>query len=469
MNPEMTNLTLNEQLLIHASNWLRGTSPRIWPGWEASRTPVAIYTPEEHVWLVNHPAAPAGFRQVDTVHGKLHYYRGNHPLVRANTAADIGGVQVACLQATTEYPREYSIPAYIGLVVHEVFHAYQLSGNYELSFDMAALHEYPHDDPVNNALCRVENAVLCPINWLHPGSVEQTVLQDYLAVRRERHSRLPTDIAVLEITLERFEGVAQYTALHVATALARGELTPGAAFAGLVSENALEQDASLSEQARAFVRAWAATMDQSTVRDPGEFWVRVLALGGLKGLVLDKLVPGWKVRVQGGVGLDALLDEVLGPGAVDMPQLLSEHRYEEYLTEEEEHRREVEKHRQELLRRFDPATQPLLIFEFGENPMSRDIQWDPTNRVTYPNACHIHTRMFSYITAHVIVDSHAVPPIPVMEDRQAKRLVVPLPSDLELEPGQTEIDYSSRGLRVYCSRCRVRFDGPAVYADIAVG
>src|SRR5438132_5737260 len=65
-SPRMPSVVLriDPRLIVEATEvWglIAGRENPVWPGWDASATPILFYLPGEQDVLINHPRPPAGF------------------------------------------------------------------------------------------------------------------------------------------------------------------------------------------------------------------------------------------------------------------------------------------------------------------------------------------------------------------------------------------------------------------------
>lgn len=464
-------LTPDEELLLLAHRWLATVSDRVWPGWDAAGTPVAVYSPQARVVLAAHPSPPPEFQPAETALGPAWLFPGDHPLVRACTASEIGGVQTACLLSEFAGPSGWTLPSLLGLVAHEAFHCFQFSAGFSPELPMRDLTEYPTEDPTNVALAGIEDALLADAGVPDQGLAK---VRDSAAVRAHRLTRLEPRFAAVEEALEKLEGTAHYAELRVAAGLRTGALDLSSELVESARRHGLSRRGSVEEQAADYLAHSVDYPRACPVRSPSGLWGRSRAVGGLKGLWLDELRPAWKVEVAAAAGPGALLaaataGEAKGTdaAAADVARILDEYDFAGRKRAEEALLEAKRRERAELLARFDAAARPMVIVDLppaAERPaddpqLTR--QFDPENLVTFPGGRMIHTRIFAYRRPGFALDSHAVPPLPVLEDPSADRMVFPLPAGMALRDGQVGVDYLVGGLRLSYPGCRVTREGPS--------
>ena len=234
----------------------------LWPGFDPSLTPVAIYDGTS-TWLFRHPSPPAGFV---AERGALRH-PGRHEAVRANASATLGGVEVATLLLDG---RRDALGA-AGTVVHESFHVFQRRRHPGWVANELDYFTTPFDDVEVLTLRRAEAAGLD--RSLDAGNEADRRCWAFAAVgrRKAREVRVVGSATNYERAVERFEGLAQYVE-HKATGRPPQGFTPEE----LPTEKVRE-------------RAYAA----------GEAWA----------VLLDDFSPGWRETVEN--GQDERLDELV--------------------------------------------------------------------------------------------------------------------------------------------------------------
>ncbi|MFY9726834.1 MAG: hypothetical protein WB579_19115 [Bryobacteraceae bacterium] len=224
----------------------------LWPGFDARKTPLELYD-GANTYLFRHPAPPPEFAPVEG-HPGFMMFPGRHRTMRANTAAEVGGVMTATLEGAdiTLAP----------VLVHECFHVFQAREHPSWTANEATLFTYPIDDAGALALARLEleamsRALAAPQPACWAARVQK--------LRQERFARLPADAVAYERGNELHEGLAQY----------------------------VEGMAAGRKEVR--FRQFAA----------GEVRARGYVAGEALARLLDRLDPGWKSKVAN--SLDDLL------------------------------------------------------------------------------------------------------------------------------------------------------------------
>jgi hypothetical protein len=243
-------------------------SADLWPGFDPSRTPIAIYD-GARTWLYRHPSPPPDFA-AQAVPG-LHSAPGQHDRVRANTAVEIAGVMTATLllQLLEDFPTTVDRA---GVALHEAFHAYQKTAHPEWGrFGMGL--ENPDSDAGLLALRRLETDLLRRAVAALDDGEAAALAAAALAARAARFSALPAAAVRFERGLELVEGTAQHVQL-MATGSRAGLMT--------LPEGGFPAD---------------------------ELFMRNYATGLAWATLLQRLRPGWEAVVESGAA--ASLDEAL--------------------------------------------------------------------------------------------------------------------------------------------------------------
>lgn len=244
----------------------------LWPGYDPTRTPVAIYDGDT-TWLFRHPAPPDDFRQVPGRPGVL-ALPGRYPAVSANTSIEIGGVQTATVLLDRDRGR--NVDAEAALVIHEAFHAFQRARHPKWAGNEADLLVYPVTDTAALALRRLETGALRRAVDLTEPDSRAAWAAAAIALRRERFARLPGAAVAYERGTELNEGLAQYVQY----------LALGRADSLRLPENGFPA---------------------------GEVRQRSYATGQALAVLLDRFRPGWKSTLESddSTSLDSLLADAL--------------------------------------------------------------------------------------------------------------------------------------------------------------
>ena len=356
-NDAPATLRIDPLLIAEANevwNLIGSQNNPIWPGWDASATPLLFYLPGEQDVLVNHPHPPQGFRRYDgpvQFPGWRIYVKDGPTLIGIdgqNTSKDVGGERTLVVADTLSNMRQqvfgwvadprpmqdkfqtfkYSDLAtdpyfQLSLVVHEAFHVYQDKMAPDKGADEWLLLYYPVLSVQNNVGFALEGSALA--DALHAtGDAEfRRAALRWLALRKNRRSSLPPKAVEYEDGVEFTEGLAVYTEYRLFQVLEGRR--PGAAmswaqgFAGYA--NLAHQREDLVDQV---VKHTSGAINVNN--DPygtAPLRMRLYYSGMAMGVLLDRLLPGWQSRIFApDSSLTSLLEEALKPSATDLEQAL---------------------------------------------------------------------------------------------------------------------------------------------------
>lgn len=324
-------------------------SKPLWPGFDLARVPVAVFD-GHHTYLFRHPAPPADFAAVPG-RGDLRMAEGQHPAVRANSSAEIGGVLTATCLADRPLPPE----VLASIVAHEAFHVFQRQAHPKWVTNEMNLFTYPSGDAPNLAAARVEADALERALAAPAAAGAACWTRAALDVRAKRFERLPKDAVDYERGVELVEGTASLVQYRT----------------GDRSQPAISASGFAADATR--LRAYAA--------------------GRTIGLLLDRFAPGWENRVEaaGAPVLDEDLRRALPAvtgGGCAVP-------LEEQHAHEAEARRDVDAllaRRDAAYREFTGAAGWRLLVRAPAGGAFGPQGFDPMNLVRLPGTDVLHTR-----------------------------------------------------------------------------
>ena len=178
----------------------------VWPGFDPSAIPVALFDGERTV-LLRHPSPPAEFAPMPGRPGVL-VATGRYPAVTSNSTREIGGVRTATVIAT---PAQ-SIDSTMLAVVEEVFHVFWLARHPAFRPNELARYAYPLEDANNlRALLAEDEALARALEAPLTGDAARWAAAA-LEIRRTRAPALADDVRAYETSLEMMEGTANYVA-----------------------------------------------------------------------------------------------------------------------------------------------------------------------------------------------------------------------------------------------------------------
>lgn len=213
----------------------------VWPGWDATDTPVLIYFPGRQELLLNHPKPPEGFKRysgpVKSALGPIYLRDGQTmtALDGQNTAVDVGGVRTLMVADTLSTRRQWAesvvasakgdpagvkaridggldpnpYPAF-GLFAHEAFHVYQHRRAPKKVPNELALADYPSLSVENNVGFALEAEFLKAALEAKTKEDATGFLKKWWAARSMRRAKLPPALVEYEDAGEFNEGTAKY-------------------------------------------------------------------------------------------------------------------------------------------------------------------------------------------------------------------------------------------------------------------
>jgi hypothetical protein len=328
----------------------------IWPGWDASGTPLLLYLPGQQDVLINHPHPPDGFVPYE---GPVQFpgwrilVKNGPTLIELdgqNTSKEVEGIQtlvvadpLSSLRANVSSLLQDARPAadkvrslglfnlatdpygQLATVVHEGFHVYQDKVAPDKGAEDMLLLYYPVLSAQNNVGFALEGTALNQaLHAANPAALRHAAVR-WLAVRRDRRASLPPKAAEYEDGVEFTEGLAKYTEYRLFQVLEGRQ--PGPAILWAQGFNGY---ASLAPQRQQLVERMVQNMSGviNVNNDPygtAPLRMRLYYSGMAEGVMLDQLSPNWKSRIfAADVSLTSLLEEALEPTPAELDRALQE-------------------------------------------------------------------------------------------------------------------------------------------------
>jgi hypothetical protein len=315
----------------------------VWPGWNASSTPMLFYLPGVQDVLINHPHPPQGFRLYSgpvAFPGWNIYIKDGPTIIGMdgqNTSTEVDGVPTLVVADTLSNMRQsvFGMVAdprppqekfqtinfqslatdpydQIAMVVHENFHVYQDKMAPDKGASEMLLLYYPVLSVQNNVDFALEGQALADAMRLTDAAQFRHAAVCWLALRKERRALLPPKAIEYEDGVEFTEGTAKYTEYRLFQVLEGRK--PGAAM-NWVQGFAGYDD--LAPQRRQLIDRMIQNMSGavSVNNDPygtAPLRMRLYYSGMAMGVLLDRLMPGWQKRIfAADASLTSLLEEAL--------------------------------------------------------------------------------------------------------------------------------------------------------------
>lgn len=297
-------LTEAEQLVLGTCASVVGLFERrsddIWPGYDLSERPLAIYIPDRWVLLLNRESGAEGFgpcpdgwpelgTPVCCKTGDLGHLAGQLVF-----GYDAGGVQCVAVGFPDPLPPLDSLEEKMfGHVVHEAFHQYQDESWGDVPW--AREQEYPIEDVENAALAHLEMLLLVDAveaAWADDRPSARALAAEFVAVRGLRWERSDGFVETYERGKETREGTARYVELRALDLLRRSQSeTSGSAAGRSESPGA----AVLPDQ---LLQSFRDRMESGCIAVADLPRNRIYPVAAAQGFLLDYLGADWKREVE---------------------------------------------------------------------------------------------------------------------------------------------------------------------------
>jgi hypothetical protein len=353
-----------DPLLIAEANEVWGLigSPNnpIWPGWDASDTPLLFYLPGEQDVLINHPHPPSGFVAYD---GPVQF-PGWRILVKngptlitqdgQNTAKDVAGAQTLAVADTLSNmrnqiagmlldarPPQEKVQALhamdlatdpyeqLAMVTHEAFHVFQGKKAPDKGADEMLLLYYPVLSVQNNVGFAQEGWALAKALRAKNDAEFRSAAVRWLAVRKDRRASLPEKAVEYEDGAEFNEGLAMYTQYRLYQVIEGRQPGPPMTWA-----QAFVGYGDLAPRRERLIERMVQHMSGAILvnNDPygtAPLRMRLYYSGMAAGVMLDRLFPEWKSQIfLADSSLTSLAEEALKVSPAELDRALQEARSE---------------------------------------------------------------------------------------------------------------------------------------------
>ncbi|TCM04500.1 hypothetical protein C8J41_1091 [Sphingomonas sp. PP-CC-3G-468] len=320
----------------------------VWPGWNASTTPVLIYFPGEQEVLLNHPHPPADYIRADGLlpltrrptarvwvrNGKTQFdsdgqntrteINGVSTLVVADTSSNMRSSLRSLLRASgpaAERDDQLTLDALssnpyktLAMIAHEAFHVFQHAHAAEKEVSEGLLLEYPTLSVDNNLGVALEGRALAAALRARTTPEVVKAAREVMAVRAWRRRLLPANAVTYEDGTEFTEGLAKFVEYALIQALEGrkpiAEMAWVRGFAGFED---------MSGPRATLVQALIDNTDGTNLVNNDPFGAapvrfRLYYSGMALAAVLDRLgAHDWRTRIlRPGTTLTGLLTERLG-------------------------------------------------------------------------------------------------------------------------------------------------------------
>jgi hypothetical protein len=313
------------------------------------------------------------------------------------------------------YFRKHTPEENVLLVFHEAFHAFEhdptRSGarwRFENAFH---LFDYASLPARNNALFAVEGQLLYAALQASMEEDARKKVRHFLAVRGLRQVELDAPLVAFEKGAESNEGMAEYAGVK-------------AVLAGMkaVSEKRVAAVFSYTDGPR-YLREKYQKLKTIT-RIGNNDRLKFYYTGSAQALLLDRLSPGWKEKLQAKAGAvqDLLANAVGGvPGRKEAEEALHTYGYETVLKEEEAHAKRRKEAGEALLRSaLEQKGRRITIDVSALGRVGDYVSFDPMNVTVLDGKRRLHTRMVNFAQKDLYRAEFMQP---VLENREKKEYV----------------------------------------------
>lgn len=315
----------------------------IWPGWDATSTPILIYIPGVEDVLINHPKPPSGFEPytgpLSFPGGKI-FTKSGPTIVDwdgQNTSRPVGGVETLVVADTTSNRRmnlrgllddprpaeerlaemtvqQLAADPYkqMSTIAHEAFHVFQNKSNPNKGANERDVRLYPCLSVNNNVGLALEGKALVEGLRAKDDKEARAAAIRWLAIRKDRRAELAKEVIAYEDGNEYMEGLAMYVEWRLPEVL-KGRRPPEAlrwaqGFHGFDAMNSLQEEklTMLLKNMRGEVNVNNDLYGTSPVR--GRLYFSGMAIAAL----LDRFSKDWKSRIfKSDTTLTGLAEEAL--------------------------------------------------------------------------------------------------------------------------------------------------------------
>lgn len=430
----------------------------VWPGWNASTTPILIYLPGKQDLLINHPNPPQGFvAYAGPVRfpGATMHVKSGPTLIDfdgQNTARDINGVQTLVVADTLSNRRQEleglaaqaKSTSNLGSAIdgilrprpidsmlmfaHEAFHVYQHEKSKKGGNELALL-TYPALSAENNAGYVLEaEALAAAVRSQDPKSDAIR----WLAIREARRRHLTPAQVAYEDGTEFNEGLAKYVEWRLLEALRdrkpHAEMWLVQGFSGYTDVDG--NQGRLLNQMKGFMSGTTNVNNDPYGASPVR--MRLYYSGMAIGALLDRLGADWKAKIMGEATLTSLVRDQLSVSADALDDAWRREsesgHYRTTLTSKQDLAQRGEAHISEVLASFDNAPASLTIDYSALEKPRVGYSFTPFGILRIDD----DRRVFRLIPLRGLIGSLTFSedgPRPVLDDGRAKRVRFVLTAD----------------------------------------
>lgn len=251
----------------------------IWPGYRPDTIPLSFVLPSKGDVLFGwRGTLPPGYVAIAELPGAA--WRDRRALDAASTGTVLEGRRVAQVVAGTMDPA-----LLVGTALHEAFHVFEAASRrfgrrFGEGENAMLISTYPVFDTDNESAFALEGRILAAALDAPSRSAKRELARWFVAVRRERHRRLPAEFAQFDQMSELNEGLAEYALVRALQIEVR------------------EGPATWRADAARALASRRALLRELTGSENLSLRFRFYQTGPAEALLLDALAgPSWKARI----------------------------------------------------------------------------------------------------------------------------------------------------------------------------
>jgi hypothetical protein len=361
---------------------------KVWPGFNLNNYAFVLTSPTSGAYLIGFDKAPEGTIRVATnAFGTPVYFTRDNRIYSGNTSQIVAGKHTAIIQINSIAGNlSKGIEGAMGLVFHESFHAFEgdrsRAGIKWPAENIMILPDYPDDVVKSNSLFRIESQILFRALQTSDKNELADLVQQFIAVRKERQRTIDPGFVQFEKHLELNEGLADYA--ETKSTLLAIEMAGG-------KEISLQLKYSKASDflATRFAPLNSINKIGSNVRE------RFYYTGASQALLLDRLKSDWKKRVQyDGASLQDLLAESTDTSSQNIQAILIQYDFDGIEKDEEQIVSKRRAQRQALADSIE-SQRNYIIDVSALGRMGNYKSFDPWNEVLVTKTKRIHTSVLS--------------------------------------------------------------------------
>jgi len=452
----------------------------VWPGWNASSTPLLFYIPGVQDVLIGHPKPPEGFQRysgpIKLLNAEIYVRDGKtfFEFDGQNTVLDVAGTPTLVVADTLsnrrnqirfwlDDPRPAATKSAeldweklqgspydsLCMIAHEAFHAFQSRKAPAKGGGEEALTRYPTVASPNTLGFALEGDILAKaLRSSEPAKTRDLAVR-WLAVRRERRKGLTAEAVDYEDRMEYLEGLAKYVELKLLEVLQGRPAGPAMAWV-----QGFHGYADLKPQRENLIRQLEKMMHGEVNVNNDRFGASPLRMrlyysGMAIAAVLDRISPGWKGHIFAPEAtLTALATDALKPTDAELSAALASVRaqpgYAELAAQKVQLEQEGEAATRKLVREIEAGPNSAIVVDYSAlGEVRAELSFTPFGilRVDDNRTIYRLIPVTARIGATTLRQTAASP---LLQDRAGKRFVCQLQKPLPLSRAEALFNVRDR-------------------------